>query len=136
MRVSVIGLVGLVGLNLVTVAAQAPPLSREEARKLKNPVEATEESIAGGRQIFTRLCSSCHGPAGKGDGGGRMEGSPKPANLVDEKWDHGDTDGEIFLTIRDGVGPDLFMEPWGDRLKEPDIWNVVNYIRSLRPKSP
>jgi mono/diheme cytochrome c family protein len=36
--------------------------------------------------------------------------------------------------IKNGVPPDLAMEPWGDRIKDPDIWNVVNYIRSLAKK--
>ena len=41
---------------------------------------------------------------------------------------------EIFSVIKNGVPPDLAMEPWGDRIKDPDIWNVVNYIRSLAKK--
>jgi mono/diheme cytochrome c family protein len=26
------------------------------------------------------------------------------------------------------------MEPWGDRIKDQDIWNLVNYVRSLAKK--
>jgi mono/diheme cytochrome c family protein len=36
--------------------------------------------------------------------------------------------------IKNGVPPDLNMEPWGDRIKDNDIWNVVNYIRSIAKK--
>jgi mono/diheme cytochrome c family protein len=28
----------------------------------------------------------------------------------------------------------LNMEPWGDRIKDDDIWSVVNYIRSIAKK--
>jgi mono/diheme cytochrome c family protein len=26
------------------------------------------------------------------------------------------------------------MDSWDGRIKDPDIWNVVNYIRTLGPK--
>jgi hypothetical protein len=26
------------------------------------------------------------------------------------------------------------MGPWGDRLKDPDIWNIVNFLRSIAKK--
>jgi mono/diheme cytochrome c family protein len=49
-------------------------------------------------------------------------------------WDHGSTDGEIFDNIKNGVGPDFNMVPWKDQLKDNDIWNVINYIRSIAQK--
>ena len=83
--------------------------------------------------MFAKYCRSCHGAEGKGDGAG----APKdvhPANLTDAKWDHGSTDGEIFTTIKMGVGPKFDMDSWDGRIKDPDIWNLVNYIRTLGPK--
>jgi len=56
-----------------------------------------------------------------------------PANLTDETWDHGSSDGEIFTVIRDGTSSD--MEAYKDRLTEKQIWQLVNYIRSIGPKS-
>jgi mono/diheme cytochrome c family protein len=41
------------------------------------------------------------------------------------------TDGELFYVIRKGRGE---MPPEGDRAKDDDIWNLVNYIRSLAKK--
>jgi mono/diheme cytochrome c family protein len=32
------------------------------------------------------------------------------------------------------VPPELNMEPWGDRINDANIWNVVNYLRSLAKK--
>ena len=95
-----------------------------------NPVPRTEESVVAGRIIYARFCRSCHGIEGKGDG----RGAPPDvvvANLVDDQWDNGDTDAEIFETIREGVPPDLYMEPWEGRISDEDIWNVVNYLRDL-----
>jgi mono/diheme cytochrome c family protein len=49
-------------------------------------------------------------------------------------WDHGSTDGAIFDNIKNGVAPDFNMTPWKDQLKDDEIWNVVNYLRSIAKK--
>ena len=41
------------------------------------------------------------------------------------------TDGEWFYIIRNGKGD---MPPEGDRAKDEEVWNIVNYIRSLAKK--
>ena len=95
-----------------------------------NPVAMSEDSVAAGRVIYVRFCSSCHGTEGEGDGAGAF-GDVPPSNLVDDEWDHGGSDGEIFKTIREGVPPDYYMEMWEGRISDEDIWNTVNYIRDL-----
>lgn len=107
------------------------PHRHPEAQKLKNPIPSDEPSIAEGRKIYLRNCASCHGPSGKGDGSMALAGGT-PSNLVDETWDHGSSDGEIFVVIRDGTSSD--MESYKDRLTEKQTWQLVNYIRSLSPK--
>ena len=42
--------------------------------------------------------------------------------------------GEIFLVIRNGAGPKFDMKP-NKVLKDEDIWNVVNYLRSIGPQT-
>jgi cytochrome c oxidase cbb3-type subunit 3 len=126
------------GLSLVAAAqqgasgAKAPAAKGgSAARNTKNPVPATPESIQAGRRVFAQQCSACHGFTGKGDGTKAPEGS-KPADLTDDKWDHGSTDGEIFVTIRDGVGPKFDMPVWKDKLSDQDIWNTINFVRTLK----
>jgi mono/diheme cytochrome c family protein len=130
---------GLVKLMLVALpiacvvmvaAAQEKPGGNSEAAKLKNPVAATPESIAAGEAVYMRRCRGCHGKDGKG-GPPKEAGERAASNLVDDQWDHGGSDGEIFFTIRNGVPPRFLMEPWDDRLSETDTWNVVNFLRSL-----
>ena len=125
---TLIAALALACLGRIALAAQGNP----EAAKVKNPVAATPESVAAGKQIYTQKCAPCHGTNGEGGPGNDL--IPAAPSLVDEKWDHGSTDGEIFDVIKNGVLPELNMVPWSDTLKDPDIWNVVNYVRSIAKK--
>ena len=98
------------------------------AAKIANPVAPTAESIAAGRRTYARLCVRCHGPEGKGDGGGAGAGG-QPADFTDDTWDFGASDGEIFSVIRDGISAD--MEAYGERIKETEVWELVNFIKSI-----
>ena len=135
--------VGVVALSAWTVGAagQNPAAGQHdagahvhaEAAKLKNPVKATPESIAAGKIVFEKQCSSCHGTTGKGDG--KMAASitgAKPSDLTDANWKHGSSDGEIFTLIKDG-SKGTGMRGFASRMKTDDIWNVVNYLRTLAP---
>ena len=103
-----------------------------EAAKIKNPVAADPDSIAAGKALYAKNCAPCHGVNGTGGSGNDLIG-PAP-DLTDSEWQHGGTDGEIFTNIKDGIPPDLSMGPWGDRLKDTDIWNVVNFLKSIAKK--
>jgi mono/diheme cytochrome c family protein len=106
-----------------------------EAAALKNPVKATPESVAAGKKLYDTQCTTCHGDTGKGDG--KMAASlnpPKPSDLSDASWKHGSTDGEIFTLIRDG-SKGTGMRGYAARMKPDDMWNVVNYLRTLGPTS-
>jgi mono/diheme cytochrome c family protein len=78
--------------------------------------------------MYLRMCGKCHGPEGKGDGEAAV--GAQPADLTGAKLDYGSSDGEIYFAIHDGTSKD--MEGYGERLQPNDIWNVVNYIKSLR----
>jgi cytochrome c oxidase cbb3-type subunit III len=101
-----------------------------EAAKMTNPVAGTPDSVAQGRRVYQRLCSRCHGPEGKGDGA--AAGAVQPPDLTDDQWDYGSSDGEIYSVIHDGTSND--MEGYAERINDTDIWNLVNYLRSLGPQ--
>jgi mono/diheme cytochrome c family protein len=103
------------------------------AAKLKNPVPVNAESLAEGEKLFRRRCAGCHGVDAKG-GPPKDADDPAASNLVDDKWDHGSTDGEIFSIVQEGIGPAFRMEGFSDRLSETDTWNIINYVRSLAKK--
>ena len=104
------------------------------AAALKNPVAADATSIAAGKQLYDKQCAGCHGDSGKGDGSMGEELNPKPANLADADWKHGSSDGEIFTVVKKGIPPEFFMAPWDGRVSDEEIWNMVNYIKSLSQK--
>lgn len=129
---SVLFCLGVAFTTAVTLSAQNPGGSAE-GKAMKNPVASSAASIAAGQAAYAKNCRFCHGPEAKGDG----PMAPKdthPSDLTDAKWDRGATDGEIFLVIRDGAGPDMKMKGYKGRMADNDIWNVVNYLRSLGPK--
>jgi mono/diheme cytochrome c family protein len=100
------------------------------AAAVKNPVEATAASITAGRQVYLKNCRHCHGTKGLGDGP-LAPRDIRPANLTDDQWDHGSTDGEIFAVIANGLGPDSQMKGAKPALNDTQIWNIVNYLRAI-----
>ncbi len=116
-------------------ARSAAPDAPSAARAPANPVAATPASVAAGATAYAAHCAACHGATGRGDGALAAAAAaygPRPSNLADPTWRHGGGDGDIFTAIRDGIGPDFAMDAFGDRLSETDVWNLVNFIRSLR----
>ena len=89
-------------------------------------------SSAQGKQLYGQYCVSCHGANGQGGPGNDL--IPAAPSLVDDMWDHGSTDGEIFENIKEGIGPKFDMKAMKAKMKDEDIWNVINYLRSLGPK--
>ena len=100
-----------------------------KAAREPNPVKPTPESIASGKRIYGYDCASCHGASGDGKTAVakdlRMPDLSDPARLKDR------TDGEIFYILKNGHGD---MPPEGSRVKVEQLWDLVNYIRSLAPK--
>lgn len=125
----------LVGACIFTVgriAAQeqaAPPpwVAPEDAKKVKNPIPATQENLAAGEQLFSDNCVLCHGEKGVGDGPGAKTIKVKPANFTDPKI-QAETDGSLFWKMSNGRGP---MPAWKDVLTDEERWKLVNYIRKL-----
>jgi len=123
---------GLALVAATTLSAQNPGGSAE-GKALKNPVAASADSIAAGQAAYAKNCRFCHGPEAKGDGPMAPKDS-HPSDLTDAKWDRGATDGEIFMVIQQGAGPEMKMKGYKGRLADADTWNIVNYLRSLGPK--
>ena len=99
------------------------------AAREPNPVKPTPESLEAGKKIYSYDCASCHGATGDGKTDVakdmKLPDLTNPAALKDR------TDGEIFYVLKNGRGD---MPPEGDRVKPDQLWNLVNYTRSLAKK--
>lgn len=102
------------------------------AAAVKNPVAADEKSVAAGKALYTTNCTACHGVAGLGDGKMGATMKVQPANLADAEWKHGPSDGEIYKAIKTGIKA-AGMRAFSPKLTDHQIWDVVNYVRSIGP---
>jgi mono/diheme cytochrome c family protein len=132
-RSSIIVLVVVCVLAAASSARAQNPGGSPEARKMKNPVPPTPASITAGAATYKKYCAFCHGIAGKGDGPLAPEGV-KPADLTDAIWIRGSSDGEIFAVIMAGAGPKFDMKGQKGQIPDRDVWNIVNYLRTLGPE--
>lgn len=101
-----------------------------EAAQKQNPVKPTAESLAKGKKMYVIDCAMCHGE--NGDGKGDMASDMKNVtDFTNPDVQKAHTDGEWFYIIRKGKGE---MPPEGDRVKDEEVWNMVNYIRAFAKK--
>jgi mono/diheme cytochrome c family protein len=123
---------GIIALLALAALADAPAkLTRDDAGKLKSPVAYTKKSINQGRATFLQNCTSCHGEDGKAEGSLIASATDLTSPNL---YKSGTTEGEIFRSIRDGAGDQ--MPAFKSQLaSETDIWNLVNFIRTLWPES-
>lgn len=105
---------------------KAPASSKDK----KNPVASTEASLATAKKIYEKECLSCHGKKGRGDGDKAADLDKPVADLSMAKV-QSQTDGELFWKISNGNKP---MPENKKTLTEEQIWQVVNYVRTLKKK--
>jgi mono/diheme cytochrome c family protein len=127
-------LVAVLAIQLTTVfALSANAQGNAEAKKTKNPVASSAASIAAGQATYQKMCRFCHGDKAEGNGKMAPKGS-NPPSLIDAEWKFGDTDGEIFAVLQNGTPPNFVMKGYKGKVPDPDLWNVINYLRSLGPQ--
>jgi mono/diheme cytochrome c family protein len=107
---------------------------------MRNPVPSTPASIAAGKTAYDATCSACHGSLAQGAVKAKVtisiieeQGGKQPPDLTDEQWDHGASDGEIYTVIKRGV-PSTMMPGFDSVVSDTDLWNIVNYLRTLAPR--
>lgn len=80
----------------------------------------SDEDLAAGEAIYKeKLCATCHGQLGEGNAIG--------PNLTDKYWIHGNTIGDVFDVIYNGV-PAKGMTPYKDQLTDKKITQVSSYV--------
>lgn len=88
--------------------------------------------LAKGKNLFAKHCQSCHGINGKGDGPLSAGLDPSPSNFHDPVM-YGMSPFQVYNTVRlglDGTAMRAFTE-----LTEQEVWDISNYVISLRYQS-
>jgi len=97
--------------------------------KAANPVKTSAASIADGKALWSTHCASCHGKTGLGDGAKATTLNTAPPDFSKSAF-QGQTDGSIFYKTSEGRGD---MTSFKKKITDADdIWNLVNYMRSLK----
>src|SRR5580704_6134108 len=110
-------------------AAEAKTSS--DAPKKDNPVKSSPTSLASGKKKYGQDCAMCHGKEGAGDGDLAEDMKLKLKDLRDADALKGLNDGDIYSIINNGKGKMMGEE---GRLKPDEIWDVVNFVRTLAKK--
>jgi mono/diheme cytochrome c family protein len=103
-----------------------------EYTSLTNPVEATDESLEEGGEIYVTTCATCHGDGGMGDGPTAAGLEPAPAPIAHTSQMMGDN--YLFWRVSEGGAMAPFnsaMPAWKGVLDEEERWHVINYVRAL-----
>jgi len=110
-------------------AAEAKPAS--DAPKKDNPVKVSPTSLASGKKKYGQDCAMCHGKEGAGDGDLAEDMHLKLKDFRDAETLKALSDGDMYNIINNGKGKMMGEE---GRLKPDEIWDVVNFVRSLPKK--
>jgi len=115
-----------VALILLAFAFAQLPANGQEKNDRAKP---TPESIAKGKKIYKIDCAMCHGENGDGKNDMDMKNVP---DLTSPDVQAKGSDAAWFDIVKKGKGD---MPPEEPRAKsDDDIWNLVNYCRSLAKK--
>jgi mono/diheme cytochrome c family protein len=93
----------------------------ERARARKNPFEGDSEAVAAGGKLFEQHCAECHGRKA----GGTRHG----VSLLREEVQQA-TPGTLFWILTNGVVR-RGMPVWS-KLPEPERWQIVTFLQSLK----
>ena len=93
------------------------------------PVD-TKASVASGSTLYFSECSICHGPDGRTPTPAGRWMYPRAADLTSERV-QSFSDQELFWIIQNGIRF-TGMPAFGKVETADHIWDLVNYVRSLR----
>lgn len=99
-----------------------------ETKNLRNPILPSIGSISNGRKVYEKNCLPCHGASGKPNRNLRVP----PRNLNNPyDYEYGNSDAAIYRSVSYGF-PRSAMGRYRDLLTEQELWDVVNFVKSLQ----
>jgi mono/diheme cytochrome c family protein len=97
--------------------SNVPPRDHERV----NPYGHQTDAIAAGRRIFVDHCAHCHGET--------AEGTKKRPSLKSDRVQQQASDGDLHWLLVNG-NRGRGMPSWV-KLSDPQIWQVISYVKSL-----
>ena len=111
---------GTIKESTYAALADAPAKARER----KNPFEGDPQALAAGGKLFEQHCAECHGM--------KAGGTRKGPSLLQEEVQQA-TPGTLFWILSNGVVR-RGMPVWS-KLPEPQRWQIVTFLQSLKVQS-
>jgi len=116
-----------------TLLQNKPWVVPDKAAKTANAVKSDAASVAAGKVLWGQHCSSCHGKTGLGDGSKAAQLETTPPDFSKAAV-QGQSDGALFFKSSEGRGD---MPSFKKKIPDQeDIWNLVNYMRTLKNSQP
>ncbi|HEV3038304.1 MAG TPA: cytochrome c [Candidatus Angelobacter sp.] len=108
-------------------AAAGEWLTKVPAREHQktNPLKDQPEAIQAGQLLFAEHCVSCHGQD--------AEGKKDRPSLKSTRVQNEATEGDLHWLLVNG-NPRRGMPSWS-RLPDPQLWQLISYVKSLAPKN-
>lgn len=101
-------------------------------KSLKNPLQASAQTLADGKEAFTHYCVACHGMDGQNTGVPFAEAMSPPVPSLASPDVQSYTDGQLKWVIDNGIWPSGMPGSKGT-LSDDEIWSIVVYLRHLPP---
>ena len=134
------------GVLAGAIGCKATPPTRLEARivtvakhevfvggkRQKNPLLATPDVIAEGKEAFSHYCVACHGMDGQNTGVPFLQHMSPPIPSLASREVQSYTDGQLKWVIDYGIWPSGMPGSKGT-LSDEEIWSIVVFIRHLPP---
>ena len=99
----------------------------DSANDLINPFELNDKNMEAGLVLYKKLCRSCHGRNGDGQGVEAEDLETATTDFTNPSFVT-QSDGSMFWKISEGRND---MESFKKKLDEEEIWLVILYIKTF-----
>ncbi len=108
-------------------------LSEEQINDVIDYISIVNDPVERGRVVFMTSCILCHGVKANGKGRASVMYDPRPADLT--RSDKNDSYKKMIITMGgEAMGRSKVMPQWGLQLKEQEIDDVIEYLRTILVK--
>ena len=101
-------------------------------KRQRNPLAASAETIADGKEAFSHYCVACHGMDGQNTGVPFADHISPPIPSLASADVQRYTDGQLKWVIDNGIWPSGMPGSEGT-LSDEEIWSIVVFLRHLPP---